>query len=207
MQCKFYEPSHHMSKKDIDSFIAASNTTDFTSRIVISTARDWGATVESQMATLAPPVVRIGIHDLLDSKVDWAAIDWTSPRVENFLPTEGKKALRPHQRHAKDAVLEGFASGDRGQLVMACGTGKTFTSLKIAEELATSRKAQATTVSKPRRCSTSLGRREQPDVAIFEPCAGILPVVVLSTWSLRAAGWLPWRRASDCATSPTARSR
>ena len=145
IQCKFYAPDHHLAKKDIDSFIAASNTADFTSRMVISTARDWGANLEAQMATLTPPVVRVGVHDLLDSKVDWSAIDWHG-QVETFLPTTGKKTLRPHQREAKDAVLDGLLTRDRGQLVMACGTGKTFTSLKIAEQVALDNKARATQI-------------------------------------------------------------
>ena len=145
IQCKFYAPDQHLAKKDIDSFIAASNTAAFTSRMVISTARDWGSNLEAQMATLTPPVVRVGVHDLLGSKVDWSAIDWEG-QVETVLPTTGKKTLRPHQREAKDAVLEGLLAHDRGQLVMACGTGKTFTSLKIAEQVALDNKARATQV-------------------------------------------------------------
>jgi predicted helicase len=47
-----------------------------------------------------------------------------------------KKQPRPHQRDALAAVRAGLAEADRGKLIMACGTGKTFTSLKIAEDLA-----------------------------------------------------------------------
>jgi predicted helicase len=47
-----------------------------------------------------------------------------------------KKQLRPHQTSAKTKVGLGFENSDRGKLIMACGTGKTFTSLKIAEEIA-----------------------------------------------------------------------
>ena len=39
------------------------------------------------------------------------------------------------QRKAIEAVLDGFAEHERGKLVMACGSGKTFTSLRIAEAL------------------------------------------------------------------------
>ncbi|MDT3664073.1 MAG: DEAD/DEAH box helicase family protein, partial [Anaerobiospirillum sp.] len=41
--------------------------------------------------------------------------------------------LRPYQQEALENVLEGFKHHNRGKLIMACGTGKTFTSLKIAE--------------------------------------------------------------------------
>ncbi len=44
-----------------------------------------------------------------------------------------KHDLRKHQREAIDDVFAGFATHDRGKLIMACGTGKTFTALKIAE--------------------------------------------------------------------------
>ena len=47
-----------------------------------------------------------------------------------------KKQLRPHQQQALNDVLAGLKSADRGKLIMACGTGKTFTALKIAEKLA-----------------------------------------------------------------------
>ena len=35
-----------------------------------------------------------------------------------------------------EAVTSGLGTADRGKLIMACGTGKTFTSLKIAEHMA-----------------------------------------------------------------------
>ncbi len=144
VQCKFYDPTHHVDKGDIDSFLAASGKKGFTGRIIVSTAKDWGRTVEQQLDNLTVPVVRIGINDLLESKVDWSHIDWTIP--QHVLPTTGKKTALPHQRQARTQVREGLATHDRGQLIMACGTGKTFTALKIAEELATGRKAEPTTV-------------------------------------------------------------
>lgn len=67
-----------------------------------------------------------------------ASIDWD--RFSLHEPQETvrsrKKNLRPHQREALDAVVGGLEASDRGKLVMACGTGKTFTSLRIAERLA-----------------------------------------------------------------------
>jgi len=77
VQCKFYDPQHHVSKKDIDSFLGASSKQGFTSRIIVSTAKDWGTRVEGQLDNLIVPVVRIGVSDLMESKVDWDKIDWT----------------------------------------------------------------------------------------------------------------------------------
>ncbi|MGG6497746.1 UNVERIFIED_CONTAM: hypothetical protein NY603_32970, partial [Bacteroidetes bacterium 56_B9] len=64
-----------MAKKDIDSFIAASASSRFTSRMLFSTAKDWGPTVEQQLEHLSVPITRIGVNDLLESKVDWHTID------------------------------------------------------------------------------------------------------------------------------------
>ncbi len=54
----------------------------------------------------------------------------------NHWSEHAEDALRDHQKYALDAVTRGLANTDRGKLIMACGTGKTFTSLKIAEALA-----------------------------------------------------------------------
>ncbi len=145
VQCKFYDPNHHVSKGDIDAFLAASGKVGFTSRLIFSTAKDWGPTAEKILDNLQIPVVRIGLSDLLESKVDWSQVFDLAP-IPEFLPTTGKKTARPHQRTAMKKVREGLTDGDRGQLIMACGTGKTFTALKIAEELAASRKTAPTTV-------------------------------------------------------------
>ena len=89
--------------------------------------------------------VRIRLKDERSGKEDdFSGAGGVKGFVE-FINT-GKKTLRPHQREAKDAVLGGLLTHDRGQLVMACGTGKTFTSLKIAEQVALDNKARATQV-------------------------------------------------------------
>ena len=144
VQCKFYDPQAHVAKSDIDSFIAASAKSKYTGRIMVSTAKSWGPTVEKQLDGLSVPIIRIGLSDLLESKVDWSLVNWNSPQT--ILPTTGKKVLRNHQVEALTKVRAGLAARDRGQLIMACGTGKTFTALKIAEALATERKAHATNV-------------------------------------------------------------
>ena len=144
IQCKFYNPKYHVSRGDIDSFLAASSRVGFTSRLIFSTAKDWGHTAENILSNLAVPVVRIGYADLLESKVDWSQFDFLKP--PDKLPTTSAKMPMPHQRQAMKAVREGLATNDRGQLIMACGTGKTFTALKIAEEVAASRPGESTTV-------------------------------------------------------------
>ncbi|CCH87144.1 putative Helicase [Modestobacter italicus] len=130
IQCKFYAPGRTVAKADIDSFVSASASSQFTRRIVFDTAAGWSVNAEE---TLAGGVAqRVDIGYLADAAIDWDQFSWTTPEI--VVPT-GKKALRPHQQEALDDVRAGLAERDRGQLVMACGTGKTFTSLRIAEEL------------------------------------------------------------------------
>ncbi|MFC8988236.1 DEAD/DEAH box helicase [Streptomyces sp. NPDC057115] len=134
IQCKFYEPHHTVRKEDIDSFFTASGKGVFTRRMIISTTDKWSVHAEEALDDQQILVTRIGLPDIANSAVEW------------HLPAEGidhevqmtlrdKKSPRPHQKAAIDDVFNGFAEHDRGKLIMACGTGKTFTSLKIAERL------------------------------------------------------------------------
>ena len=83
--------------------------------------------------TRRSPVQRIGLADIAESPIDWD-IAWPHGPLDFDLSPAEKKQPRPHQVDAIEAVLTGFAVGnDRGKLIMACGTGKTFTALKIAE--------------------------------------------------------------------------
>jgi predicted helicase len=132
IQCKFYAPGSTIGKADIDSFLSASGKEGFAQRIIVSTTDRWNAHAEDAIQGQQVPVRRIGLADLEASVVDWDAFDWAAPQV---LPVTDKKKLRPHQRDAIDAVAGGLATHDRGKLVMACGTGKTFTSLRLAERL------------------------------------------------------------------------
>lgn len=131
IQCKFYEAGRKVAKEDIDSFLSASMRPDdnFAQRIVFDTSAGWSKNAEETMVGVAQ---RVDIGYLSDAQVDWSQFDWKTPEV--LVPT-GPKSLRPHQDRALKAVSEGLARHDRGKLIMACGTGKTFTSLKIAERL------------------------------------------------------------------------
>lgn len=131
IQCKFYSARHRIQKADIDSFISASGRAPFVRRVVIDTTEvPWGANAEEMIAGQSIPVVRLSLSHLRDSQIDWTLF---GARGEAVL--SAKKTLRPHQIEALEAVRAGLSDADRGKLIMACGTGKTFTSLKIAEDL------------------------------------------------------------------------
>jgi predicted helicase len=131
IQCKFYDPAHTLQKADIDSFFTASGKAGFNERLIFSTTDKWSANAEDALTGQQIPTYRIGVADLAESRIDWSEYSFSHPDEVQLKP---QKRLRPHQREALEAVREGFANRDRGKLVMACGTGKTYTSLKIAED-------------------------------------------------------------------------
>ena len=131
IQCKLYADDYRLQKGDIDSFFTASGKKPFTHRIIIATTDKWSEHAEDALQNQQPPVSKIDLHDLESSQIDWSHYH---PKSAPTLKT--KKQLRDHQRFALEAVKRGLSDADRGKLIMACGTGKTFTALKIAEQLA-----------------------------------------------------------------------
>lgn len=131
VQCKFYDPQTLLQKSHIDSFLSDSGKEPFKERLVVSTALRWGKHAEEAVRNQSKPVNRIGLHDLIESSIDWEQFDFATPEV---LELKVRKRLRNHQQKALTAVRTGFETHDRGKLIMACGTGKTFTSLKIVED-------------------------------------------------------------------------
>ncbi len=137
IQCKFYEPTSTLSRGDIDSFFTASGKKPFTNRIIISTTDRWGKHAEAALEDQQTPVQRIGLAEIAESPIEWNIEDFTDGIPEVSLAEAVRHEPRPHQIEAIEKVFKGFAAGnERGKLVMACGTGKTFTALKIAERTA-----------------------------------------------------------------------
>lgn len=135
IQCKFYAEGHRIQKTDIDSFISASGKPPFTHRLIIdTTGREWSANADEMLEGQHLPVQRIGLSDFRNSNIDWSTYELTDPATAPRL--FDKKQLRTHQHDAVEKALAGFEAHDRGKLIMACGTGKTFTALKIAERVA-----------------------------------------------------------------------
>lgn len=131
IQCKFFDAFAKVQKSDIDSFFTASGKKPFTHRIIITTTNFWSEHAEDALQGQQPPVSKIDLNDLENSQIDWSKY-----RPDSIPDLKPKKELREHQQTAFDSVINGFKSADRGKLIMACGTGKTFTSLKIAEAYA-----------------------------------------------------------------------
>lgn len=131
VQCKLYADDYTLQKGDIDSFFTASGKKSFSHRLIVSTTDKWSHHAEEALRDQQPPVTRLTLSDLEESQIDWSRY-----QPNATVAIRPKKTPRPHQSQAIEAVRLGLQSADRGKLIMACGTGKTFTSLKIAEEMA-----------------------------------------------------------------------
>lgn len=132
IQCKNYAPDYCIVMSDISNFFAASGRACFSNRIIVATTDNWSQNALDVLENQHPPVFRIGLHNLSNSAIDWSLYHEKSW----YLVVKPKKQLRDHQGIALKRVVEGFKEADRGKMIMACGTGKTFTSLKIAEKMA-----------------------------------------------------------------------
>ena len=134
MQCKCYAPGTRISKPHLDSFIAASARDPFTTRIVIDTGDGWGPNAFKTIAPLKSACTVIRFGDLASRPFDWPDLVHDDPEALAY--RHEPFSLRPHQQAALDDVTGGFEAHDRGKLIMACGTGKTFAALRIAEAVA-----------------------------------------------------------------------
>jgi len=132
IQCKFYNSEFPIKKEDLDSFISASVSNVFKRLVLIDTSTvDLGKHAESTIRNLNKDYLRIQMSELEECRIDWL----TYIR-ENRVRLHSQKTLRDHQVQALTAVEAGLEESDRGKLVLACGTGKTFTSLRITEKIA-----------------------------------------------------------------------
>jgi len=105
IQCKFWARGKTLQKKDVDSFLAASSKKYFARRLIIdTTGKPWSKPVEDTLREQQPPVVRIGLHELKQSSIDWDkyVVDRTIQRKRL------EKTPYPHQADAINKVLAGL---------------------------------------------------------------------------------------------------
>lgn len=130
IQAKFY--NHTIQKSNIDSFLGELGKDHYESGIIVASTDKWGTNAEKALADRSD-VIRIGLSDLRNSRIDWTKFSFERPEE---VSVKAKKVPRYYQREVISSALEYFKENDRGQLIMAPGTGKTFTSLKVAEAMA-----------------------------------------------------------------------
>ncbi len=133
IQAKAYGADQTVTKADIDSFLSESAREGFTFRLLIATTDRLSTNAKRTLAGQKVPAQALMRSHLLDRDLDWPSRLGEKPkRRKPYTP-------RPHQKRAIKAVVKGFEASDRGQMIMACGTGKTLTSLFVAERLESGR--------------------------------------------------------------------
>ena len=122
IQCKCYDDRATLPKSEIDKFLGGSQHEIFSLRWVVATCR-WSPNAERAIQNANPQVRQIDFHR------------FTHIQIEEEHAERPVQNPWPLQEEAIEDVVEGLTNHDRGRLIMACGTGKTFTSLRIAENL------------------------------------------------------------------------
>ncbi|MGL2679143.1 type ISP restriction/modification enzyme [Helicobacter pylori] len=141
VQCKFHQNS--ISYNDISPFLtqllSGVGEIRFKKGIIISTSNLTSEALKEiekiRSTGMGIDIDEITEEDFIYSRIDWEKFDPT--KTEDEIPLCDKKRPRPHQTEAINATKEYFSDpkNARGKLIMACGTGKTYTSLKIMEAL------------------------------------------------------------------------
>jgi predicted helicase len=141
VQAKCYSPSYEITKADVDKFLSESNRKQINHRLLIATTDGIGANARQVLSAQEKSVVRYHLADFENAAVDYP------DNIERLFQGKRKPPpqARPHQIEAVENVISGFGAAARGQLVMACGTGKTFVCLWAKERL----KAKKTLVLVP----------------------------------------------------------
>ncbi len=139
IQCKCQAAETTIDKVAVDSFLATSGKTwtddqqmqrTFQLCVFVSTTNKWSVNAESAFKNRTTAFFKMNLAYLETAQVDWALL---SEGVMGSKALTKPHQLRDHQQTALTAVHEYFKTNDRGKLIMACGTGKTFTALRIAE--------------------------------------------------------------------------
>ena len=133
IQCKFYGPSTQIVREHVNSFLGAYGAEEFARGIFVSTSDRWTGNAEDAIASFGKPVTRWGPDIFENSSIDWSTFDLNNPADLSVRQT---KNLWDYQDAALQDTVTGFKEHERGKLIMACGSGKTFTALRIAERVA-----------------------------------------------------------------------
>lgn len=137
IQAKFYKDK--IGKAEINSFVADLGKHYYQRGMIVSTVDDWNENALETVSYNEKGIEIIGLSDLRHSQIDWEEFSFERP--EN-VRIKSRKKPRFYQKMALENALKYFENNNRGQLIMAPGTGKTFTSLKITEALAKNKQRQ-----------------------------------------------------------------
>ena len=140
IQCKCYKADTYIQKADVDTFITTAmkqfsdenmQPTKFSQLVWIATTDKFSANAIESFKNLPIKHFIIGLRNLINAPVDWGKLEQGAHGAGVVL---NEREPLEHQNDAIKAFHEHFKTEQRGRLIMACGTGKTYTSLKIAEK-------------------------------------------------------------------------
>lgn len=131
VQAKFYKGK--VGKAEIDSFVAEAGKNVYSAGIIVSSTDEWNKNAKATLEDTTKPFSIIGLSQLRHAHFSWQKFNFAKENTD--LSNKVIKKVRDYQNIAINKSLEYFKEHDRGKLIMAPGTGKTFTSLKIAEAL------------------------------------------------------------------------
>lgn len=132
IQCKFYAPRATLNWKQVSTFVGMLGSNEFISGLIISTAGKESKKVHQILENDQRDIRILRVDHFEDSNVNWDRFNINKP---SQLSLRAPKRLRPHQEEAVESAVKHLESHERGQMIMACGTGKTYTSLKLAERV------------------------------------------------------------------------
>lgn len=133
IQCKYYSKDTTIQKSHIDSFLNEIGKSYYAEGIIVTSTDKWSNNANDALLNRDKHIARIGLSQLRDSEIDWSQF---SAEKSETVELKSAKQPRSHQIPAIEAVVQGFETVDRGKLIMAPGTGKTYTSMVIAEKMA-----------------------------------------------------------------------
>ena len=131
VQAKFYKGK--VGKAEIDSFVAEAGKNVYSAGIIVSSTDKWNKNAKATLEDTTKPFSIIGLSQLRHAHFSWQKFNFAKENTD--LSNKVIKKIRDYQNIAINKSLEYFKEHNRGKLIMAPGTGKTFTSLKIAEAL------------------------------------------------------------------------
>lgn len=146
VQAKFYNQNDVISKPAIDSFVAELGQNCYDQGIWFTSQHRANGNARAMMSHTSKQISTVGLDRLEHANIDWSNFDLVHldlNKNKDLRLNKKKRGLRPYQKVAKDKAVRYYRrcykDGDnfysRGKLIMAPGTGKTYTSLNIAEAL------------------------------------------------------------------------
>ncbi|MCU6433972.1 Helicase associated domain protein [Undibacterium sp. Jales W-56] len=131
VQAKCYSPDYHITKHDVDKFLSESNRKGIDHRLLVATTDLIGGNARQVCEAQEKPVIRFLLSDFGRAELEYPANMASLALGKRRAPPQP----REHQIEAIDAAVQGLHSAERGQLIMACGTGKTYVTLWVKERL------------------------------------------------------------------------